>query len=220
MTEEEQLESIKKWWKLHGNTITTIIAIVLLTVAGYRYYTWHENKLSQQASIAYEQMMLAMSHNNSKEVKAFASDLTNNYQNLVYSDIAHLTLAKEYVSSNNLKKAQFELNIVANRSKVLPLKQIAKIRLARLLAAQKLYSKALEALNNIDDKTYLPIVNELKGDMFTAEGKYAQAFDSYHQALGEIKKNGMTNSFLEMKTNALAVKNQNSKLSEKKIQTI
>ena len=57
MTEEEQLESIKKWWKRYGNIVSVCLSVVLITVAGFRYMQWHQTKITQQASITYEKMM-------------------------------------------------------------------------------------------------------------------------------------------------------------------
>lgn len=218
MTEEEQLESIKKWWKRYGNIVFVIISVILFSIAGYRYFTWHQGKLTQQASIAYEQMMIALSNNNTKAVKSFANELIKDHSKSVYADAAHMTLAKVYVSKNKLEQAQSELRIVADNSKLRTLKQIAKIRLARILVANKSYANALSELSKVEDATYLPVINELKGDIYGATGKYEEAMNSYKQAMDEVKVNGMGNLFLEMKTNEIAVKTQSMISDEKKIQ--
>jgi predicted negative regulator of RcsB-dependent stress response len=219
MTEEEQLESIKKWWKRYGNVVTVVVSLILFSIAGYRYFMWHEDKLTQQASVAYEQMMLALSNHNNKAVKSYANELMNNHSSSVYADVAHMTLAKIYVSKNKLNQAQSELQIVADKSKVNSLKQIAKIRIARILVAGKAYTDALNELNQVVDNTYLPVINELKGDIYGATGKYEEAMNSYKQAIDEVKTNGMGNLFLEMKTNEVAVKTQTMSSDDKKVQS-
>lgn len=219
MTEEEQLESIKKWWKKYGNIITVIISLILLCVAGYRYMNWHQDKLKQQASAAYENMMIAFSNQNIKSVRSYANELVKGYDNTVYADAAHMTLAKVYISKDKLDEAQKELQIVATKSRMAPLKQIAKIRIARILAATKDYSSALEELSVVDDKTYLPVINELKGDIYGAKGQYQEAIAAYRLAIDEVKTNGMGNLFLEMKTNELAIKTQTVISDDKKVQS-
>ncbi|TAL62578.1 MAG: tetratricopeptide repeat protein, partial [Legionella sp.] len=107
---------------------------------------------------------------------------------------------------------------VASNSNMPALKQIAKIRIARILAAGKSYSNALEELAQVDDATYLPVINELKGDIYGTTGKYDEAIKSYRLAIDQIKNNGMGNLYLEMKTNELAIKNQSMNAEPKKVQ--
>ncbi|AUH73122.1 YfgM family protein [Legionella sainthelensi] len=219
MTEEEQLESIKKWWKQYGNLITIVLSLILFGVAGYRYLHWHQDKLTQQASIAYEHMMVALSNHNIKAVRSYANELIHEHSGSVYADVAHMTLAKIYVSKNKLNKATEELQSVASNSQMLALKQIAKIRIARIYAAEKSYTNALKELSSIDDNTYLPVINELKGDIYGAIGQYQEAMNSYKLALDEVKTNGMGNLFLEMKTNEIASKSHSMISGDKKVQS-
>lgn len=219
MTEEEQLETIKKWWKKYGNLITVFFSVVLICVAGYRYLNWHQEKVKQQASIAYENMMGALSNHDIKSVRSFATELTKDYSNTVYADIARLTLAKVYVDKNKLAEAKNELQLVVENAPMPALKQIAKIRIARILAASKDYTKALDELSSIEDKTYLPVINELKGDIYDATGQYQNALNAYRSAITDVKGHGLGNLFLEMKTNELANKTQSVIFDEKKIQT-
>ena len=206
MTEDEQLESIKKWWKKYGHLVGLLLSLVLLGIAGYRYLNWHHEKMQYQASDVYEHMMVALSDENTKSVKAYANQLINEYSRTVYADAAHLTLAKVYVEKEQLSQAKNELKRVIDTTSMAPLKQVAKIRIARLLAADKDYSQALNDISVIDDNAYLPVINELKGDIFSALGQYQKAITSYDLANKEIKTNGMSNLFLEMKTNELAMK--------------
>lgn len=208
MTEEEQIEQIKKWWKRYGNLVTICLSVVLLCMAGYRYMNWHDAKIKQQASIIYEQMMISFSNHNNKDIRSYANQLIQNYGNSVYADVAHMALAKVYVSKNKLSLAQKELNEVAQNSGMPALKQVAKIRIARLLSASKSYTEALQELNEINDSAYLPVINELKGDIYGATGKFQDAIKAYQLAMNETKTNGMGNLFLEMKTNELTIKNQ------------
>ena len=219
MTETEQLEAIKKWWKRYNNVITITLSVILLAISGYKYWNWHQEKISQQASNSYEQLMLAFSNQDNRGVRAHANQLVNDYGQTVYADAARLTLAKLYVLREKYSKAEVELEYVATHSKMTTLQQVAKIRLARLLASQKSYDKALIELNRVESTVYMPVVNELKGDIYAATGRYQQAVVAYRQAINEVHTNGMGNLFLEMKTNELAAITQSMKIDDKKSQT-
>ena len=109
--------------------------------------------------------------------------------------------------------------VVAN-SKVPAFKQIAKIRIARLLVSQKSFDQALNELSVVDDNAYMTIVNELKGDIFVAKGEYQQAMNSYKMAIEEAKTHGIGNLFLEMKTNELAALTQSKNTQGEKQQVV
>lgn len=204
MTEDEQVEAIKRWWKRYNGIITVLFSIVLLIMAGFKYWTWHEEKVTQQASNTYEHLMLAFSNHDNKGIRGYANQLITDYGNTVYADAARLTLAKLYVAREHYNRAQEELVYVATHSKMPTLQQVAMIRLARIMAANKDYDKALVELSKVTDSTYLPVVNELKGDIYAATGRYEQAVSFYRQAISDVQTKGMGNLFLEMKTNELA----------------
>ncbi|MDI9818890.1 MULTISPECIES: tetratricopeptide repeat protein [unclassified Legionella] len=211
MTEEEQLDAIKKWWHKYSTIITILLSLILLSVSGYKYWTWHQDKVSVQASNAYEHLMVAFSNQDNKSVHAYANQLINEYGQTVYADTARLALAKLYVAHDQYVKAREALSYVANNSKMPPLRQIARLRAARLLTAEKKYEEALAELIHIDDTAYLPVANELKGDIYAATGKYQQAVDFYKKAITAVHTSGMGNLFLEMKTNELAALTQSMK---------
>ena len=204
MTEDEQVEALKRWWKRYNGIITVLFSVVLLIMAGFKYWTWHEEKVTQQASNTYEHLMLAFSNHDNKGIRGYANQLITDYGNTVYADAARLTLAKLYVARENYTRAQDQLIYVASHSKMPALQQVAMIRLARIFAANKAYDKALVELAKVKDTTYLPVVNELKGDIYAATGRYEQAVSFYRQAISDVQTKGMGNLFLEMNTNELA----------------
>lgn len=215
MTEEEQLRVIKSWWQRYNNVITVVLSLVLLTVAGFKYWHWHQDKVTQQASNAFEQLMMAFSNKDNKGIKSYANQLIKEYPDTVYADAAHMTLAKVYAMTGKYQKAQEQLQFVASHSKMLAIKQVAKLRMVRILVAEKSYDKALTALTQVDDLAYMPVVNELKGDIYLAQGSYQKAFDAYRQAIVEVRTHGIGNPFLEMKTNELAALNQTTSVTQK-----
>ena len=208
MTEEEQLQAIKKWWLRYNTPILVVLSLIMLAVAGYRYWNWHEEKRLTQASTAYDHLMVSFSEHHNKEVRSYANQLIKNYDQTVYADAARMTLAKLYVEKEDNKRAIDLLGAVVSNSKVPALKQVAKIRIARLLVSQKSYDQALNELSVVDDNAYMTIVNELKGDIFVEKGEYQQAMTSYKMAIEEAKTHGIGNLFLEMKTNELAALTQ------------
>lgn len=204
MTEEEQVDLIKQWWGKHGNTISTIILVLVVCFAGFRYWQWHNQKLSLQASSLYEQMMVAYTNQDSKSIKSRANKLVQNSQGTVYGDAAHLTLAKLAAENKAWGQATSHLKEVIKNDNNSALTQIAKLRLARVLLKQKQYQPALSAIDEISNNSYVSMVNELRGDIYFAMGDYGKAKLAYDKALSITHKEKIGNLFLEMKTNDVA----------------
>lgn len=220
MTEEEQLDLIKRWWQRHSTLISVIFSVILLSVSAYKYWQWHENKLITQASNVFEHLMVAFSNKDNKAVSSYAKQLMNDYDDTIYAHAARLTMAKLYIAGSHFDKAEAALRYVAEHSPMNALKQIARIRIARLLTAQKMFDKALVELKEVNDTAYAPVINELKGDIYAATGKYQQAIVSYKEAMTAVHTQGMGNLYLEMKTNELAALNQSVNASNTVQQTV
>lgn len=209
-TEEEQLEAIKRWWNNYSGLITVSLSILILIAAGFRYWGYHTNKVTEQASSTYEQMLVAFTNHDNKAVKAHANHLVKNFANTVYADAAHLTLAKMLVSKDKFDSAIDELNQVAQKGHLPALQQIARLRMARLYSQNKSFDAALKELDKVEDKAYLSVIDELKGDIYAETGQYQQALDQYKVAMELARENGMGNLFLEMKSNDLLAMTQQS----------
>lgn len=220
MTEEEQLEAIKAWWKRHRQKISVLFSVILLVIAGYRYWDWHHNKIVQQASNTYENLMVALSNNNDESVQAYANDLINSYGRTIYADVARLSLAKIHIDHNDYTKAKAELAEVASHSEAHSLRQIANIRLARLLIEEKSFEQALNQLNTVQGRTYIAVIDELRGDIYAAKGEYKLAIDAYRKAMTATGAAHAGNLFLEMKTNELAALTQSTNTSIQPVQRV
>lgn len=207
MSEEEQVEMLKSWWKKYGNIITIMISLILLTIAGVRYWNWHKNSIDQQASTIYERMMVAYANNDYKQIKSNSQRLIDDFSSTIYADVANLTLAKVDVTREKYKTAKKSLARVITNSKSPIMINIARIRMARLLLNEKKYEDAKHEINKVTDKSLLSIVHEIEGDISFAQNKREDAIEHYKEAMLEVEKIGGGNVFLEMKSNSLFVSN-------------
>ncbi len=175
MTEEEQIEAIKTWWRRHQRWITLGLTIVLLFTAGYRLWAWHTEKQQQQASMAYERLMSAFSEQDDRAIVAYAKQLSTEYPTTVYHDVAQLVMAQYDVSHQQLDAAEQALRCVVDKSKIPALKQLASLRIARILMSRQQYEQALQFINQLpqDEKNaiYLPVMTQLKAEITQAMGQ-------------------------------------------------
>jgi predicted negative regulator of RcsB-dependent stress response len=112
-------------------------------------------------------------------------------------------LARESVSKNNYPAAETHLNWVVDTAHDAALRQMARIRLARVLLADNKSKEALKILNTVDDPIYLPLIEDVKGDIFVSQGNAAQAKVSYAEALQNAPELVSIYPLLQMKLDNL-----------------
>lgn len=201
VTEEEQIEAIKAWWKKYGNHFMTGLIVVLLAIAGWKYWQQQQEKVKQAASVSYEHMMSAHASQDDSGVQAQANTLLSQYAKSVYADGARLLLAKTAVKKKRYQQADEYLSSVIQHSGVAALKQVARLRLARIYLHQKQYAHALQLLHVLDDDAYLPYAYELEGDVYAAQGDPQKARVQYQKAVDSSPQFAAKNPLLMMKLN-------------------
>ena len=200
-TEEERLESAQKWWKDNGQS--TIIGVVLgiAIILGTQY--WQSYKLEQagKASAIYAQLLKAVETNNQADVEKFATQIQNEYPKTDYALYGGLFQAQLKVQQNDLANAKQILIKIGENSNN-ELSNIAKIRLVRLMLANKEYEQGLELINKIDPTSsavFSSNYDELVGDLYVALNRLDQARTSYQTAL----RNGSKSPLLQLKIDDL-----------------
>ncbi len=200
-TEEERLESAQRWWQENGRAI--IIGIVLGIVAILGWQQWQEYKLKQagKASDIYVQFLKAVETNAKTDMDKFAEQLQTNYPKSDYALYSGLFLAQQKAQQNDLVAAKQQL-LKISESANKEISNIAKIRLVRVMMANKEFQSALELINKIDpasSKDFASSYDELTGDLYVALNRMDQARTSYQNAL----RNGSKSPLLQLKIDDL-----------------
>lgn len=210
-TETEQIEHIKKWFKKYGNWIFSFVFVVLLIVASDRLWERHIQKVNSQASERYQQLMVGVADDDASLIEAQSTDLIQHYPKTVYAEAALLTQAKLLVGQNKYKEALSKLKRVIMQGKTPALRQVARLRSAKILCmvspqetkTKNNYQRALTLLKTVDDSSYLPAIDEMKGDIYLGLNNKQQARVFYHKALKAFSKAHLNNPLLEMKLNEI-----------------
>src|SRR3990167_2804875 len=198
-TEEQQIEAIRTFFKKHSNLMWLVILTFALVFMAYRYWTWQQIEVKTQASSLYESMMAASERGEQKNIIAYADKLANSYANTIYGQVANLVMAKYAVQDSNNSRAKKHLETVINKANLPALRQIAVLRLVRVLIEEQDYPRAMKLLKKNYEKNYDFINYELQGDIYVAEKKMAQAKMAYNEAEKIGHKKGIMNRRLELK---------------------
>ena len=187
-SDDEQLQLVKSWWnKYRYYVLLTMVGIILLSL-GWRYLHDYSKRYLGYASDNYTQMLYLQSQQKLDEYKGLAKKLIYDCPGSVYASLAALNLAKDAVESNDFDVAKDHLDFVVAKSLHKGLRQIARIRLARVLNELKKYDDALALLDKTDDDGYLANIFEARGDIFRGLGRLEEAEHFYDKAK-ELERN-------------------------------
>jgi predicted negative regulator of RcsB-dependent stress response len=203
LDEQEQLDSLKAWWKRWGSVTLLALAIVVAAAAGWRY--WQNRTLTQslEAASVYLNLTQSLAANDAKAARAAGAMLIDKYQDTAYAPRAALLLAKLNVMSKDLKSAQTQLEWAASNSKEPFVKDLARLRLAGVQLDQKQYDAALKTLGATHSDAYAFRFLDIKGDVLLAQGKTADARAAYQAAFGKMAEDSAYRSIVELKLDAL-----------------
>lgn len=183
-TEEQQVEALKKWWKENGTSLLVGLLVGVSALFGWRYFESQEHAHALQASDLYMQVAqsAALQTIDDKSID-INNTLINDYADTPYAALSSLTLAKYEYEKNNIENAEAQLELAVKHANDEMIKQVANLRLASIYIEQKKYTEALTLLNGSHESAYDAQFEELKGDVYSAQGDSAQARTAYDKAI-------------------------------------
>lgn len=203
LTDNEQIGLIKDWWKKYGNLLVIAVLLIVTVIFAGRWWQQHRSSVLTRASIEYGQLLFYMADENIEETQAQAQQLIDDSPQTVYSQLAAFILARQAVYRGDLARAAEPLNWVIDHSHNLVMQQIARIRLARVLLEQGEQTQGLSILAVVNDDTYIPLIDEIKGDIYASQQQWDGARQAYISALSELTALGVNDQILQMKLSNL-----------------
>lgn len=200
-TEEQQVESIKKFWSDNGNAIIAGLAIGFAGFIGLNYYNDHKLQQELNTSEAY-QTMIEEGAEDGTEFEAAGNAFIAEYSASSYAMLTAIGLAKEAAEKQDWVKAETYLNTAIEKSVDDGIKAIVTERLARVQLQLEKYEQALVTLTPKLPASFDASVEEIKGDIYFKQGKKSLARNAY-QASIDFATEG-TNPALQMKLDDLA----------------
>jgi len=201
-TEQEQIALLKKWLKTYGPPV--ILGVIIAIGVGFGWNRWHNAKIqsTEAASVIYVNMIGATLDHFDSEAALMANTLITKYSSTPYAQFASLLLAKQAAENGAYDEAAQRLNWVIDKTKIPSIKQLSKIRLARVYIAKQNPQAALDLLNETDDQAYVGMVNETRGDAYMALKQTANAKAAYEAAQHALPSSA--NTLIQMKLATIA----------------
>jgi predicted negative regulator of RcsB-dependent stress response len=180
--DEAEVENLKRWWKENWKSLAAGLIIGLGGIGGYEGYRRYNQAQAERASQIYEDLKAAVTNKKVDEAIAAGDNLIRDYAKTPYATGAALRLAQLAVEQGKLDDAATRLQWVAGNSKDDGMRDLAKLRLARVLWQQKKPDDALEQLDG-QSGAYGALASELRGDIKLAQGDRTAARAAYEAAV-------------------------------------
>ena len=199
LDEQEQIDTLKTWWKMYGNLVTSVVVAASLGVVAWQGWNWYQAGQSAKAASIYGVLEQAAGVGDAQKVKAAAGELAEKFGGTVYASLGAMVAAKQSFDAGDLKTAKTQLSWVAENGKD-EIRDLARLRLAAVQLDEQAYDEALKQL----DAKHAPALDvrflELKGDVLSAQGKKADARVAYKAALEKMgDKSGGGRELLQQK---------------------
>ncbi len=204
LSEEEQVEALKKWWKENGRAVVAGIVIGLGAVFGWKMWNDHRQNIAEKASYQFAQLSRSTVASTNESVAKQAEALIRDYDGTTYAIFAAFNLARTKLQQGDIDGSRDQLQWALDNSSDDNLQQIARLRLARLMIAANALDKAATLISqagNTGNNSFKAEFDELAGDIALAKDDIIGARTAYQHALD----NGVSNSALvQMKLDDLA----------------
>lgn len=194
ITEEEQIEAIKRWWSENWASIVLPLVIVIIGYAGWSYWGDYKEARAQEGSAAFQVLLekvetqpgQKLSADAVAEAQLEAKAIAEEFSGSLYADMSNLLIARLAVESGKLEEAETVLNAVIASPANDAVVGLAKARLAKVYAAQAKYSEASAIVGSTDQEAYKALYAEIRGDIALAQGDLPTAHTAYTEALAGL----------------------------------
>ena len=187
-SEKEQLEEMRAWWTEYGRYVIAGVVIAVGLLFGFNQYQSSKSAAQVEASVLYESLTVHVSDGDLDNAESVADELASNYANTAYAAQSNLAMAKLYMDKNRDQDAADVLNELLLMRGNKALKQIGRLRLARILLYQDKPQEVVDLLADQDDAAFAGLFAEMRGDAFAALGQITAAGDEYRTALADTSQ--------------------------------
>ncbi len=202
LQEQEQLDTLKVWWKDNGNWVLGVVLVVTVAMGGWRGWQYYQNKQTSEAATLYQQFVEQLASNDAKRVNDAAAAVMDKYAATPYASRAALIAAQVNESGKEPLRAKTQLQWVIEHASEDGLKSVARLRMASILLDEKDYAGALKLLDAKHAASFDALYADLKGDVLAAQGKPSDARAAYQLAFDKLDEKSGYRNLVQMKLDA------------------
>jgi predicted negative regulator of RcsB-dependent stress response len=206
LQEQEQVETLKAWWKENSRYVLLSVAVIVCGYAGIQGWQAYKSKQTLAASSLYHDLTRQMESGDPKRIYDAAEAVVKDYSGSAYAPRAALLSAQVAIQVRDLARAKTQLQWVIKNAGEDGLKHVARLNLAAVLLDEKDFAGAQELLDTPHPDAYEGVYADLKGDVLNAQGKKEEARAAYQKALDKTDTKNTYSGLIRMKLEALGGK--------------
>ncbi len=203
LEEQEQIDTIKDWWKETGILVILAVLAGLLTIAAFQGWRYYKAQQGERAAALFSQLDQAERTGEPKKVRDIGAQIISDYGSTQYAGMAALSVAKASFLTGEIEEAKKNLQWAVDKAKEVEMRDVARLRLAGILLDEKKYDEALQLLATKPRDAYAALYEDLKGDVLAVQGKTEEARAAYRGALQKSDQGGSYRQLIELKLDAL-----------------
>lgn len=184
LQEQEQLDSLKAFWRQYGNLITLALALGFAVVAGINGWSRWQKSQAEHAAQRYDQLEVAVQAGDVQRAQSIFDDIRKDYAGTTYAATAGLATASLQVKKAMPDEALKSLAWVADNASDADVKVMAHLHAAAVLMDKKQFPEALAQLDAVGkpEGTMAALVADRRGDVLSLSGKADEARAAYQAA--------------------------------------
>lgn len=203
LQEQEQLESLKTWWKENSNWILAVLLTVAVAGGGWRGWHYYQTKQAAEAASLYDQFTEQLMTHDAKRVNDAAAAVMDRYSGTIYAARAAMLAAQVNIQGSAVPQAKTQLQWVLDHASEATMKDVAHLRLAALFLDEKNYADAMKNLDATHPAAFDGLYADLRGDVLSAQGKNDEARAAYQQAFDKTDAKNTYRQLIQMKIDDL-----------------
>lgn len=199
LTDRDQEEALRNWWRENWKWILAGVALGLGLLAAWQYWQTYRSERAGAAAKVYGDFQKALAGNDLEQAGRLLNDLAGDHAKSAYTQQGRLLLAKRDVDAGRFDEASKQLRQVVDTSDDQELASIARLRLARLMIQTGKHDEALQLLDVEKAGIFAAPMREVRGDAKVAKGDAQGARAEYAAALAEESKGQLDRGTVELK---------------------
>lgn len=203
LEEQEQLDALKAWWKAYGQRTLWAVTLIVFAFAAYQAWRGYQQRQSNEAAVLFDALRQQLPGNDVKKIREVGGQIVEKYPRTTYATDAAMIIAKANFENGDVKSAKAQYQWIIDHAQQDQSKDLARLRLATVLLDEKNYSAALRELASPHAAAFDALFNDLKGDVYAAQGNAKDARNAYLAAIDKMPKENPYASYVQLKLDAL-----------------